>query len=165
MSDLTSSEKEFDVQAVKDRLLAYREAEREIDTQSEALERIRVRMEGIGAQNITDMPKSPSGPTDRYSDLVSRKIEIEQMIGYDVEKQKQERDYFEGILRKLKKADERAVIRFRYFHVLSWNEVTNAMFGAKVDYLDKEDSYLRRVTVLHGRALLHIAMCIAGEKL
>ncbi len=154
------SEKHYDTQAVKERLDAYRENARDIENQTEMLERLTAKLEGVGAQEITDMPKAPSPPSDRMSDLVSQKIEIENMIGEVVERQRSERQYFEKILKKLRHADERAVIRFRYFMDLSWNEVTYSMFGGKVDYLGKEDTYQRRVFKLHGQALLHIAMFI-----
>ena len=48
-------EKQYDVQAVKDRLNAYKEEEREIENQTELLERLRVKLEGVGAQEISDM--------------------------------------------------------------------------------------------------------------
>ena len=154
----------YDVQAVKDRLTAYRESDRDIENQTELLEKLIARLEGVGAQEITDMPKAPSQSYDRMSDLVSQKIELEEMIGEDIAALREERKYFEKILRKLKKADERAVIRFRYFMRMNWSDVTEALFGAKTDFLDKEDSYNRRVTQLHCQALLHIAMCIEEQK-
>ena len=153
------------VQAVKDRLVSYRERERDIENQTELLDRLQTKMEGVGAQNITDMPRSPSPSNDRLSDLMSQKIEIEEMIREDVEHQKSERKFIESVLKHLKSADERGVIRFRYLMGLSWYDVTDAMFGAKGDYLGKEDSYLRRITKLHGQALLSMAKYIEEKGL
>lgn len=158
-------EKQYNVQAVKDRLNAYRDGEREIENQTEALERLTTKLEGVGAQEITDMPRSPSPPTDRMSDLVAQKIEIESEIAEDVEEQRKERKFITGILRKLKSADERAIIRFRYLIGLSWDEVTDAMFGARTDYLGKEETYQRRVYRIHGAALLHMAEYIEDHGL
>jgi len=150
-------EKRYDVQAVKDRLNAYREGEREIETQTEVLDRLVSKLEGVGAKIITDMPRSPSPPTDRMTDLIAQKIELEEMIAEDIAFQTAERREISGVLKKLKSADEKAVIRFRYMIGMNWLDVTNAMFGTLPDYLDKELSYQRRVQKIHGRALLHMA--------
>ena len=160
---MSMEEKQYDVQAVKDRLNAYKEEEREIENQTELLERLRVKLEGVGAQEISDMPRSPSPAADRISDLVSQKIEIEADIAECLEAHRQERKYITGVLRKIKSADERAVIRFRYLVGLSWFDVTDALFGAKVDYVGKEESYMRRTTKLHGRALLNMAIIIEEQ--
>ena len=74
----------YDTQAVKDRLNAYREADQDISNQTELLERLISRMEGLGAKEITDMPRSPSPSVDRISGLMNQKIEIEQCIAEDV---------------------------------------------------------------------------------
>lgn len=158
-------EKVYDVQAVKDRLNAYRDGEREIENQTEALERLRNKLEGVGAQEITGMPRSPSPPTDRMSDLVAQKIEIEEEIAGVLESQRKERKFITSVLRKIKSADERAVIRFRYLIGLSWDEVTDALFGACIDYLGKEETYQRRVYRIHGSALLHMAEYIESHGL
>lgn len=147
----------YDTQAVKDRLNAYREADQDISNQTELLERLISRMEGLGAKEITDMPRSPSPSVDRISGLMNQKIEIEQCIAEDVTALEAERKEIEKILKHLKRADERAVIRLRYLVGLEWYEVADAMFGGKTDYLDKEESYLKRVFRLHGSALVSIA--------
>ena len=157
------SETQYDIQSVKDRLCQYRETQREIENQSQMIETIVAMMEGIGAQNITDMPKSHSPNNDRFTDLLTQKAEIEEEIGEILEHQKEERKYFQNVLRHVKRADERAVIRFRYLLCMSWDGVANALFGNTTDYLGKEESYLRRVTKLHGRALEHMATYIADQ--
>lgn len=158
-------ERQYNVQAVKDRLVSYRERERDIENQTEMLDRLQTKMEAVGAQNITDMPRAPSPSNDRITDLMAHKIEIEEMIKEDLEYQKQERKFIEGVLKRIKSADERGVIRFRYLVGLNWYDVTDAMFGAKGDYLGKEDSYLRRITKLHGQALLSMAKYIEDNNL
>ena len=145
------------IKAVKERLDAYRDGERDIENLTEALERIKAKLEGVGAQEITDLPKSPSPPTDRMSDMIAQKIELEEELQACISFHRQERDFINGVLRKMKSADEKSVIRLRYMIGLSWYDVTDSMFGARKDYLRKEESYLRRVFIVHGRALEHIA--------
>ena len=157
-------EKHYDTKAVKELLASYRECEKEIEHKTELLERLQVKLEGVGAQEITDMPRSPSPPNDRISDLVAQKIEVEAMIAEDVAEFREKREYIRKLLRKLKSADERAAIRFRYMVGMEWYDVCDAMFGAKEDYLGKEDAYLRRTFSIHGRALYHIAAYIEEHK-
>ena len=153
----------YNVQIVKDRLNAYREAEIDIANQTELLERLISKMEGLGAKEITDMPRSPSPSVDRITSLMNQKIELEEVIAEDVAALERERKSIEGILKHLKSANERAVIRFRYLIGLDWYGVTDAMFGGREDYLDKEDSYMKQVFRLHGKALLNIAIYLSDK--
>ena len=156
-------EKRYDVQAVKEMLNSYIDGEREVEHQTEMLERLKNKLIGVGAQEITDMPRSPSPPSDRLTDLVAQKTELEEEIAADIQAQRDLRKKILGILKRLKSADERAVIRFRYLLRMNWYDVTDAMFGGKQDYLGKEDSYQRRVFLLHGQALLNMAIWIEKQ--
>lgn len=154
------SEKKYDVEAVKARLYAYREMAREIENQIERLERINTKLIGVGAQSITDMPKSPSPTDDRTVELLQQKTELEEEIREVIERRKTERSFFESVIKNLRRSDERAVIRVRYIDNASWDEVVDVLFGGKEDLLEKEDIYLRRVYKLHGQALLSMAKYI-----
>jgi hypothetical protein len=153
-------EKQHDIEAVKARLYEYRELTKEIETQSERLERLKTRIYGVGAQSLSDMPKSPSPASDRVTDLVYQKIELENSIKETIERQRQEREYLEGVIKHLRKSEERSVIRVRYFDCASWNDVVDVLFGDKPDLLEKEDVYLRRVYKLHGQAICGMAQYI-----
>ena len=137
---LTMEEKRYDVAAVKERLNEYREKERDIDNQIERLVRLVTKMSSVGAQTITDMPRSQGTDGDRIGKLVAEKEEL-----------------IEAILSKLKHSDERAVIRIRYHDRESWSTVAEVIFGNVEDYLDREGTYIRRVHKIHGSALLNMA--------
>ena len=156
-------EKHYDVEAIKSRLMGYREMVREIESNSERLERLKSKMYAVGAQNISDMPKAPSHTGDRIADLVQEKTELEEEIRSSVEEKRAEKRALEGIIKHLRRSDERSVIRIRYFDCASWNEVVDVMFGDRPDFLDKEDIYLRRVYKLHGQALYSMAKYIAEK--
>lgn len=70
---LTMEEKRYDVAAVKERLNEYREKERDIDNQIERLVRLVTKMSSVGAQTITDMPRSQGTDGDRIGKLVAEK--------------------------------------------------------------------------------------------
>lgn len=153
-------EKQYDVQAVKSRLQEYVETEREIDTHIERLDYLEVRLVGVGAQNITDMPKAPSANLDRMGTMYAAKEELETQVREMIEEQERFKKCVEAILRHLRRADERNVIRVHYFDRCDWNNVNFILFGTKDDFVDKEQTYLRRAHRIHGDALLHMAKYI-----
>ena len=83
-------EKRYDVAAVKERLNEYREKERDIDNQIERLVRLITKMSSVGAQTITDMPRSPGSDGDSIGKLVAEKEELEADIRSDEQDQKEE---------------------------------------------------------------------------
>lgn len=155
-------EKRYDVDAVKHRLIAYREREKDIDNQIERHELLSQKMISIGSPTLSDMPKAVSPSHDKIANMVAMKMELEESIREDVRFQSEERKAIEDILKHLKKSDEKAVIRMRYLDGVSWNDVVDMIFGGKEDFLGKEDTYLRRVHKIHGSALLNMAIYIDG---
>jgi len=160
-----NEEKHYDVEAVKQRLIDLRDLRREIENQSERLERLETKLVGVGAQALTDMPKSPSQSNDRISDLMQQKFDLEEDIRATLEHRWRERMFFEKIIRRLKRSDERAVIRSRYLDGASWGDVVDLLYGDEEDLLEREDMYRKRVFKLHGRALLSMAQYIEDNGL
>ena len=52
--------------------------------------------------------------------------------------------------------EQRQVLYARYFDGHAWAEVTAVVFGRRPDFLEKADSYERRVYRLHGSALANL---------
>lgn len=160
-----NEEKHYDVEAVKQRLIDLRDLRREIENQSERLERLETKLVGVGAQALTDMQKSPSPSNDRISDLMQQKFDLEEDIRATLEHRRRERMFFEKIIRRLKRSDERAVIRSRYLDGASWGDVVDLLYGDEEDLLEREDMYRKRVFKLHGGALLSMAQYIEDNGL
>ena len=156
-------EKVYDVEAIKSRLVDFRERERDIDNQIERLDSIETRLSSVGSPTISDMPKSPSPVQDRMASMMAVKIDLENDIRKAVQFQDEERKFFEKVLSYLKHSDEKAVIRMRYLDGSTWYDVTDMMIGGKADYLGKEETYLRRVHKVHGAALLNMAIVIEDK--
>lgn len=157
-------ETRYDTDAVKYRLIEYREREKDIDSQTERLDRLEMKIRSVGSPTLSDMPKSPSPPQDRVTALIADKIDLENDIRQAIAEQRREKEAIETILRKLRHSEERAVIRMRYFDGASWNDVVDMLFGGKDDFLGKEDTYLRRTHKIHGSALLNMAIIMQGGK-
>lgn len=145
------------VQAVKDRLMDYREREREIDNQIERIENMEAKLTGLHSPEITDMPRAQNPAQDRIGSMVVKKREMEMRVLELINIQNEEREWIKGLVRRLKRADERACIEMRYIDAESWSKVTRMLFGNREDYQDRRDSYLRRTTKIHGRALQQMA--------
>lgn len=155
------AEESLNVGAVKDWLIEYRNNERDLDNQSERLERLVMKMNSVGTQNLSDMPRTPTRTHDRIGDYLARREELEENIAATIKRQTATRTRIEELLSALKNPDEKAVIRGRYLDCLSWSDVSDLMFGGKPDFIGKEDSYLRRTHKIHGNALYHIAKLVA----
>lgn len=153
-----STKKRYDVDAVKNRLNAYRDKEREIDVKVERLETLVSKIKSIGSPRMSDIPKAPGVSSDKIARDLERKEELQASISSAVADQRTERKAIEAVLEKLKVSDEREVVCIRYFEGNSWSEAAKIMFGMKADYERKQDTYLRRTFKVHGAALLHIAM-------
>ena len=148
------------VEAVRKRLEEYRSEDREIENQTERLERLKTKMCEVGAQNLTGMPHSPSPANDRMSDFICRKDELEAEIREMVTAHRDTRNHIERILKNVKKPDERAAIRSRFIDVQEWADVSEMLYGANDDFLEKEESYRRRTLYTYNGALTSMAKYI-----
>ena len=88
---------------------------------------------------------------------MQQKFDLEEDIRATLEHRRRERMFFAKIIRRLKRSDERAVIRSRYLDGASWGDVVDLLYG--------EDMYRKRVFKLHGRALLSMAQYIEDNGL
>ena len=156
----------YDVETVKEWLICYREMARDLFLQDERLERIEVRMIGVGAMNISDMPRSPSHKQDRLTDLVALKMELQENVAEEEKRLVEMRSRLEHVLQQIRSADQRNVIRMRYIDGDEWVQICRRLYEEREDYDDKADSYLRQVYRLHGYALYYMARYFAesGDK-
>lgn len=154
--------KKCSVQPIKSRLMLYRDMETEIDNQIERIDILAIRMRSLQSPIMSDMPKAPHSTGDRLASFVAQKDELERKIHSLIEHQAEERKWVNSVLEKLESPNERAVIQLRYLEVCSWDEVARALFGRNEDYLDRKDSYVRRTTMIHGRALVNMALVLSG---
>lgn len=130
---------------------------REIDNQIERLERMELTMTSASSSNLSGMPKSPGVKTDRTAMIIIRKMELETTIKEAIEAERQERAEIETMLMRVKKPDERAVIRLRYFDRAGWPEICEILFGESDDFEDNMENYMRRTFRIHGTALISLA--------
>jgi len=146
------------IEELKWRLDNYRLDEEELDFQQERLERLNAKMLEVGAQVITDLPRTPSPEPDRITDYILKKEELVKSTGALLERHQNERELIERlVMQSLRQPSQRAVIRIRFLDAKSWNDVVDIMFGGRPDYTAKEEAYLRRAFRLQEDALKNMA--------
>lgn len=146
------------VDAMRERLRDYRSLNKEIDNEIERLERMEMRITGVGSPVLSDMPKSPSTVYDRMADNVAQKIDLEEEIKELIEQRDSERKAIASLVRKLKKVNERAVIRMRYLDNEDWEDIQMMIFGCEEDFDEKYDNYKQRMFRLHSAAIANMAL-------
>lgn len=151
-------ERHYDTAAAKERLVRYRDIERDIDNQIERLEHLNSKKDGLGSQVITDMPKGKSISPDRISGMLARIEQMELRLRNTMRKRDREKQFLETSIECLDDPDERAVLQMRYLDMTDWNDINFALFGYKSNFEDKEDVYLRRAYRIHKSAIREIAM-------
>lgn len=145
------------IQVIKDRLLRYRDRDREIDNEIKRIENQRVKLTSLRSPEVSGMPHATNTESDRIGTMLARIEEMEQQVKRLIDCQNEEWSWIQGVLCHVKMADERACIEIRYIDGESWPKVTDIIFGGEEDYEEKRENYIRQTTRLHGRALQQMA--------
>lgn len=152
------------VQIIKSRLMGYRERERDIDNQIERIENLEEKLFSLRSPVISGMPASHNAAKDKIANMIAQKDELEREVRMLVSMQDKERAWIEGMLSYLQKANERACIRMRYIDAENWSKVAEMLFGNMDDFNDRMDSYIRRTTKTHNRAIEKMADYLTDEE-
>lgn len=140
-------------EAMKTRLLEYRDLNREIENQIERLERLEEKMYSPSSPNLSGMPKAPSSVRDKFTDDIVRKDELEKKIRKLISLRDRERKAIEGLAGRLRNPDERAVICMRYIDSEEWDDIIAMLFGVSKESDDDYDNYKQRIFRLHSSAI------------
>lgn len=142
---------------MKDWLAAYRNDEREINEQLEKLRELRARIMGIGAQEITDMPRAPAKIRDVLAEYMIRAEEIEERMNARILQHEKDRAAILRLLDRLKTVEERSIIKHRYLYGREWAEVMVAVYHNSADFGGKQEAYRRKMYRAHDNALRMMA--------
>ena len=142
---------------IKKRLGKYTDLLQEIDNQKKRLDIMEETYGTPAGPNLSGMPKPKGSVSDPTGGAVSKKLDLEEKIKEKEAEERASREYIEQIIEQLEVANERAVVRLRYFDRMEWPDVTFLLFGDRADYIDKMDIYQNRTYKIHGRALWRMA--------
>lgn len=106
--------------------------------------------------DMDGMPHAVGVHSDRTASWVMRKSLLEESISELQKVIVDEEKQIESVVRQLRRAKEKTVIRLRYINGLSWDDVTFFFYGDKQDYCEQADWYKMKVLRVHGSALKNI---------
>lgn len=150
------------VERVKQWLMKYQQGERTLDIMIERLEALEARLSTVSSPKLDGLPHG--SPTyDRTLSLIAQKEQLEWQARKMVQSQTENRLEIERAVELLPKADEKAVLQMRYIDGEKWGDVAQMLFGSRDDFFDREDSYIRRTTKLHGQALQNLTRIMSEE--
>ena len=132
----------------------------------EHLDRLRTRAGSAGSSKLSGMPGSPNRPNDTVGALLAQIEGVEQELAEAIEESEQLRREIETGIKRItgtRWPDLRAVLRFRYIQGMKWGDVNDALYGAEVDFLDREESYRHRVMMLHREALDRLSAILGAD--
>lgn len=111
---------------------------------------------GKSPSDITGMPLASSGEEGGAYSQVERTLDSESYIKHLQGIILQEENLIEDLLQKLPKANQKTVIRIKYFQLYDWDDVALFMFGDVKDYARNEEKYKSKAQKIHGTALANI---------
>ena len=155
-------------EAVKTWLNRYRQQSENLERLCFEIDAMESRATAPGIASLDGLPHSSGYAVDSMGGIVGRLDELRAELEEAQAKATETRREVEGAIKRISGPqwpDRRAVLRFRYLLCMTWSDVNDALFGAKRDFLDKEDSYMRRTYRLHGAALLDLLELIPDEVL
>ncbi|MBD5469224.1 MAG: DUF1492 domain-containing protein [Lachnospiraceae bacterium] len=149
--------------AIKRRLQDYTERRRDFENENERYIRL---------YQAAHSPKTPrfdairkgSPDKDLMGNQVAELIEMEKDLKSEQEAIIEERKQLQRLIKKLKKADERAVIRMKYLDGMDWVDIAAALYRKQKDYKVAEQAYLDKAYKLHGAALLSLSIVLNGTR-
>ena len=161
----------LDTEIIKEWLQRYRDICRDYENLLERYSVLEQKYKSIRTTNLTGMPHGTSSTTDNIGEGLARLEELSEKI----QKQRtlakeiyQEINDAAFLIQKEKCknwADKKAVLQCRYLDLMSWNDISELLFGNIDRFWDNEETYLRRTHKLHGAALEDLAELMPPELL
>mgnify|MGYP006907968017 CR=1 FL=1 len=141
----------------------YADAAREIRYLRERADAFRTRAASPTSSKLDGMPRAPGFAGDRLGDVIGIADALEREAD---EKEQDAAALYNEIDRAIRQiegkhgVERRTVLQCRYLDGQAWGGVTYLLFGDRVDFTDKEDSFQRRVFNIHKAALKDLAQVL-----
>ena len=145
--------------AIKRRLQDYAERWRDFENENERYIRLYQAAHSPKSPSFEAMPMGTPAK-DRMSNQVAELVEMEKELKNEMEVIIEEKNQLQRLIKKLKKADERAVIRMKYLEGMDWADIAAALYHKQKDYKVAERTYLDKAYKLHGAALLSLTIAL-----
>lgn len=143
--------------SVRSQLEAYRSACRELDLQLQRLEQKRQELGDIKSPTLEAMPAGFNAG-DPNARKVMELVKLEERIENLEAQIESEHNELEPLIQRMKNAEQRMVLRMRYFDGMEWDDITFAFYGDRIDYVTEEKSYRHQLYDTHTRAISSLAV-------
>lgn len=111
---------------------------------------------GKSPSNIDGMPHAVGGFLNGTYDQVNRTIDTETYIDKLETLVNEEQREIEKVLKLLNKADQKSVIRYKYYNCLEWEDVAFYLYCNNRNYCENTDYYKNKAQKIHGAALANM---------
>ena len=134
----------------------------------EQYDQTKIRAEAPATAKLDGMPRAPGFSSDALSLSVSLLLELEEEITEVAAQATAVRREISEAIKMIKSGKrapyKRTVLRGRYIMDMKNADVCSLVFGGEPDFLDKEDSYMRRIFKLRKEALEDMRIILRSGK-
>lgn len=146
-----------DIEATKEWLNRYTDNERQLDNLIERIEALRSRLTSPRSATLSGMPYGGG----YEADFIGRSLATVEALEEEAQGLlAQSRELYREINTTIDKSItgpgrpyRRTVLKCRYLDLFSWHETLEIMFARNADYMDRYDTYERRMHKYHRAAL------------
>lgn len=149
--------------AVKEWLSRYAVAAREVAWIRARADAIRTRAASPASPTLDGMPRAPGFDGDKLGGIIGAADALDREADEKAQDAAALYGEIDGTIRRIEGkhgAERRTVLQCRYLDGQAWDGVTYLLFGDRVDFNDKEDSYARRTYMIHKAALEDLAQIL-----
>lgn len=148
--------------AMRKRLEAYVDLRRELKMQALRLDQMHQTVGDVRSPSY-EPGKASSTPGDGVSRSVIALEALEERVAELAHRETEEHDDLERIISRVNNAQQRALLRMRYFDLMEWPEIAFSFYGDRIDYLTEEHDYVTKCYRLHTRAVS--SMCAVRRRM
>lgn len=155
-----------DLDAVKEWLSRYLETFKDACSLEDRAMFLRERASSPSSPNLDGMPHGKGVVSDRVGTLVGMATDIESEASATFREALTIYHEIDMAIKQISGPgypDKRYVLQMKYLDGMTWAEITDVLWLSKADFLEKEDSYVRRTFKIHRAALVSIANFIPKE--
>lgn len=148
--------------AMRKRLEAYIDLRRELKMQALRLDQMRQTVGDVKSPRY-EPGKASATPGDAVARSVVALEALEERVAELADREAEEHDALERIICRVTNAQQRALLRLRYFDMMEWPEIAFSFYGDRIDYITEERDYVAKCYRLHTRAVS--SMCTVRRRM
>ena len=157
----------IDIENVKSWLLRYSEAHRSCELLKERLDLVEVAAYNTKSATPDGMPHGGADPVDTIGRTVARLDSLRAKLAAAQAEAATVYAEIETAIERIsgkKSTEKQALLQLRYLDLLRISEINGVLFGGERDFIEREDSYLRRTTYLQTDALKDLSIILDAQR-